>query len=54
MDAVEFIEERCRMCNYCHGCNACPGKEGVELCVFNINSKISAKKTSCYSRKMVC
>ena len=44
MNAIKFIEERNRMCNYCHGCNACPGKEGVELCVFSVSSGISAKE----------
>lgn len=44
MDTIEFIEERCRMCNYHYGCNACPGKEGVELCVFSVGSGISAKE----------
>lgn len=44
MDAIEFIEERCRMCNFYHDCNACPGKEDTEFCVFNVGSGVSAKE----------
>ena len=44
MDAVEFIEERCRMCNSYHYCAACPGKEGAEFCGFNVGSGVSAKE----------
>lgn len=44
MDAIEFIEERCRMCNSYHYCAACPGKEGAEFCGFNVGSGVSAKE----------
>nr|DAF51470.1 MAG TPA: hypothetical protein [Siphoviridae sp. ctrCN24] len=44
MDAIEFIEERCRMCNFYYDCNACPGKEDTEFCVFNVGSGVSAKE----------
>lgn len=44
MDVVEFIEERCRMCNSYRDCGACPGKADAEFCGFNVGSRISAKE----------
>lgn len=51
MDAVEFIEERCRMCNYYHSCNACPGKEGVGLCGLNVVSGTIAEEQAAIVEK---
>lgn len=44
MDAIKFIEERCRMCNFYSNCTACPGEEDSEFCMFNVGSGISAKE----------
>ena len=44
MDAVEFIEERCRMCNSYSTCTVCPGREDSEYCGFSVGSGVSAKE----------
>lgn len=56
MDAVEYVKQRERMCDYCGDCDKCPTKKVIGVCIYYKNitdgfyCRAMGKRTSCQNK----